>query len=100
MRRLIIASTMALLLALAALVPAMAHEHDLTTPGTCTVLPQEPSVIHDADPTGGAVPDNDPNNPNLHPIHNNVHKGMPGAQNPGNSQVTITADTNVNGECG
>ena len=82
---------------------ALAHEHDLTTPGTCTVIPQEPAVIHDADPTNGAVPDNDPLNPNLHPVHNFLHKGAlsgsPANANPAGG-VTIAADTNVNRECG
>jgi len=77
---------------------AFAHAHRLLLNGEIiAVLPEEPAVIHDGDPTGGAVEEAQDVacNTVLHPVHNLVHRGTPGmfAFEQENNPVSIVVDT-------
>jgi len=77
---------------------AFAHAHRLLLNGeVIAILPEEPAVIHDADPTGGAVEDAQdvPCATVLHPMHNLVHRGTPGsfAFQQDNNPIDIVVDT-------
>jgi hypothetical protein len=76
---------------------AFAHAHRLLLNGeVIAILPEEPAVIHDADPTGGAVEEAQDVacDTVLHPLHNLVHRGTPGtsAFEQENNPVSIVID--------
>src|SRR6266545_3677083 len=77
---------------------AFAHAHRLLlNDEVIAILPEEPAVIHNGDPTNGAVDEAQDLacNTVLHPIHNLVHKGTPGsfAFEQENNPVSIVVDT-------
>jgi len=77
---------------------AFAHAHRLLLNGeVIAILPEEPAVIHNGDPTGGAVDEAQDLacDTVLHPIHNLVHKGTPGtfAFEQDNNPMSIVVDT-------
>jgi hypothetical protein len=77
---------------------AFAHAHRLLLNGeVIAILPEEPAVIHDGDPTGGAVEgaQDVACNTVLHPMHNLVHRGTPGslAFEQENNPISIVVDT-------
>lgn len=77
---------------------AFAHAHQLLLNGEIiAILPQEPDVIHNADPTDGAVEEavDVACATVLHPLHNLVHRGTPGefAFDQENNPVDIIIDS-------